>query len=81
MFRTETDKKPLPIEKIDTLCVKNGALFIVKLWNINIMSRFLSLIFTQFVPGIYLVLQYTFRVLETMLYCRIRPFMQGGLFQ
>ena len=57
----------LPIEKVHALCIGNQALFIVKLWNINILNRFLSLILTQFVPSkasIYVVLKYTFQSVE-----------------
>ena len=45
--------EPLPTGKVHALRIENRALFFIELWNS-------SLIFTQFVPGIYVVLEYTF---------------------
>ena len=62
--------EPLPIEKVHAMCEENRALYSAKLWNFNIMVRFLSLIFRQFVPGIYVVLDILFKVLKTKIYWR-----------
>ena len=59
-YSAQKQAEPLPIENAHTLCVENLALFIVKVCNINILARFLALIFTRFVPGIYVLLKFTF---------------------